>query len=87
MSSFKGHGANTALADAATLGGWVSKRPTCSALACYEREMAAKAGKRVAASRGAALALLWWPEWGGIRYFENLNGACLQAPRTPLVRY
>ena len=57
MSPFKGQGANTALADAAALGGWLSKRPICSALACYEREMAAKAGKRVAASRAAALAL------------------------------
>ena len=54
MSPFKGQGANTALADAAALAGWVAKRPLHSALACFEREMAAKAGPRVEASRAAA---------------------------------
>lgn len=56
MSPFKGQGANTALADATALAGWLRRlngniRP---ALACAERELIARSSKRVSASRVAA---------------------------------
>jgi hypothetical protein len=54
---FKGQGANTALADGVTLARWLQQRPLRPALACFEREMIARSGPRVAASREAAIAL------------------------------
>lgn len=57
MGMFKGQGANTALSDAVAVARWLTQRPIRPALACYEREMIAKAGPRVQASREAAVAL------------------------------
>ena len=54
---FKGQGANTALADGVALARWLTQRPLRPALACFEREMIARAGPRVKASREAEESL------------------------------
>lgn len=51
---FKGQGANTALADGVALAQWLTQRPLRPALACFEREMIARAAPRVKASRKAS---------------------------------
>lgn len=51
---FKGQGANTALADGVALARWLTQRPLRPALACFEREMIARAAPRVKASRKAS---------------------------------
>ena len=56
MSPFKGQGANTALFDAWALADWLARAPATTALACFEREMAARAWPKVRASREACEA-------------------------------
>ena len=53
MSPFKGQGANTALFDAWALSKWLRKAPPQTALACFYREMVARAFVKVRASREA----------------------------------
>ena len=61
MSPFKGQGANTALFDAWALSKWLQKAPPQTALACFHREMVARAFVKVRASREAC------------EYFHNPN--------------
>ena len=61
MSPFKGQGANTALYDAWALSKWLQKAPPQTALACFHREMVARAFAKVRASREAC------------EYFHNPN--------------
>ena len=56
MSPFKGMGANTALFDAWHLARWLLKAPPPRAVACFEREMVARAWVKVRASREACVA-------------------------------
>ena len=56
MSPFKGMGANTALFDAWHLARWLMKAPPPRAVACFEREMVARAWVKVRASREACVA-------------------------------
>ena len=56
MSPFKGMGANTALFDAWHLARWLLKAPVPRAIACFEREMFARAWGKVRASREACVA-------------------------------
>ena len=53
MSPFKGQGANTSLYDAWALAKWLTKAPPQTALACFYREMVARAFVKVRASREA----------------------------------
>jgi len=68
IGMFKGQGANTALADGVALAQWLAQRPLRSALACFEREMIARAAPRVKASRKAS---------------EELHSPMVLTPSTP----
>jgi 2-polyprenyl-6-methoxyphenol hydroxylase-like FAD-dependent oxidoreductase len=57
MSPFKGQGANQALRDGPLLASWLSRAAVPSALVGYEREMAARSGAKVLASREMAVKL------------------------------
>jgi 2-polyprenyl-6-methoxyphenol hydroxylase-like FAD-dependent oxidoreductase/ankyrin repeat protein len=56
MSPFKGMGANSALFDAWALADWLRRAPAPRALACFEREMIARAWVKVRASRDACVS-------------------------------
>lgn len=57
MSCFKGQGANQALADGPLLTSWLEKSSIDSAIRGFMREMAARTGEKVKASRDAATFL------------------------------
>ena len=56
MSPFKGMGANSALFDAWALADWLRRAPAPRAVACFEREMMARAWVKVRASRDACVS-------------------------------
>ena len=57
MSCFKGQGANQALADGPLLASWLEKSSVDSAICAFLREMVARTGEKVMASRDAAMFL------------------------------